>query len=199
MWTICSVAGSRRSRLRPRGRRIAPSRLEGAHEEGRLLDLDLAPEAAQLDHVARPRRAGSARPDRRPRAAGVENRLPFVAPAAVPVENETEGSQGRTAPRPRPASILVLRRGSPRPRRIRRILPCGRRPPGRSGSRARRARRSSVFSPVDPLLVPLHAVVLRWVRGSFTLPTWSVGGPELLPDREPRSMRLTGRTRRRSC
>ncbi|MCH7709321.1 MAG: hypothetical protein IH884_12595 [Myxococcales bacterium] len=71
------------------------SRLELAHEERRLLDLDLTPKLTQLDDEAVLVREEAHALVEGGAQLRVQEPNPFVAPMAVVVQHQPEGSQGR--------------------------------------------------------------------------------------------------------
>ena len=112
--------------------------VERAHEEAGLLDLDLPPEAPELHHEHAFRRQEAHRAVEGGAQPRVQDGNAFVRPAPVVMQDEPEGAQRRRAGRGGRLGQSGARQRLGLGRAV--GLDAGTPPPGRSGSRARRAR-----------------------------------------------------------
>ena len=151
------------ARALPSDRRMRRRARRTAHEERRLLDLDLAAEAAELhdEHalgwqVAHAAIEGGAQARVRgsacPRASSGRRGAARARTGAAAAGPARPALSARALPRLRALGHAAV---GPQPEHA---------APGRSGSRAPRARRAAVLAAVDPLLVPAHAVLVVRAR-----------------------------------
>ena len=196
-----SVAGSSAPRLRVGERDARRSRRRSAHEEGRLLHVDLAAEVAELHDVLALVRAGSARCGRRRRAASRCGSVRLRASSAPSWCSTSPNGRSGGGPDGRGARAAPRRRRSgardrerlraavgPHAERAREVV---------ASSRARRARRSCRPRRGRPTSRSSARRSPRACAGRSRCRPGPSARRSSFQTR-PRS-RLTGRTRRRSC